>query len=54
MSVSEMIGWDLLFKLIEKDLKVETDMIVAITHWYLISQAGFRCLGNGDEVNLNF
>lgn len=45
-----MIGWDLLLKLIQKDLKVEADMIVAITHWYLISQAGFRCLGIGDEV----
>lgn len=50
MSVTEMIGWDLLFKLIENDLKTESDIIVAITHWYLIKQAGFRCLGTGDEV----
>lgn len=50
MSITEMIGWELLYKLIEKDLKTETDIIVAITHWYLISQAGFLCLGTGDEV----
>lgn len=50
MSVTEMIGWDLLFKLIENDLKTESDIIVAIAHWYLIKQAGFRCLGTGDEV----
>lgn len=53
-----MIGWDLLFKLIENDLKTESDIIVAIAHWYLIKQAGFRCLGTGDEVivffNVNF
>lgn len=50
MSVTEMIGWDLLFKLIENDLKTESDIVVAIAHWYLIKQAGFRCLGTGDEV----
>lgn len=50
MSVTEMIGWDLLFKLIENDLKTESDIIVAVAHWYLIKQAGFRCLGTGDEV----
>lgn len=51
MSISEMIGWDLLYQLIEKDLKTESDIIVAITHWYLIKEAGFRCLGTGDEVS---
>lgn len=50
MSVTEMIGWELLYELIQKDLKTESDIIVAITHWYLIKQAGFRCLGTGDEV----
>lgn len=50
MSVTEMIGWDLLHKLIEKDLKTESDVIVAIAHWFLIKQATFRCLGTGDEV----
>ncbi|XP_031633318.1 proteasome inhibitor PI31 subunit-like [Contarinia nasturtii] len=52
MSVTEMIGWDLLYKLIAQDLKTETDIIVAVTHWYLIKQAGFRCLGTGDEKTL--
>lgn len=50
MSETEMIGWDLLYKLIEPDLKTETDIIVAVTHGYLIKQAGFRCLGTGYEV----
>lgn len=52
MSVTEMVGWDLLYRLIERDLKTETDIIVAITHWYLIKEAGFRCLGTGDEVSM--
>ncbi|XP_055325227.1 proteasome inhibitor PI31 subunit-like [Sitodiplosis mosellana] len=52
MSVTEMVGWELLYKHIEKDIKTETDIIVAITHWYLINQAGFRCLGTGDEKTL--
>lgn len=53
MSVTEMIGWELLHKLIENDIKTESDIIVAITHWYLIKQAHFRCLGTGDEVRTN-
>lgn len=52
MSVTEMIGWECLYKLIEEDLKTESDIIVAITHWYLIKEAGFRCLSTGDEVNI--
>lgn len=52
MSVNEMVGWELLYKLIERDVKTESDIIVAITHWYLINQAGFRCLGTGDEVRV--
>lgn len=50
--VKEMIGWELLYTLIARDVKTESDIIVAITHWYLIKEAGFRCLGTGDEVNL--
>lgn len=52
MSIAEMIGWDLLYKLIEKELKTESDVIVAITHWFLIKNATFRCLGTGDEVRM--
>lgn len=52
MSVTEMIGWECLYKLIEEDLKTESDIIVAITHWYLIKEAGFRCLSTGDEKTL--
>lgn len=45
-----MIGWDLLYQLIAQDLRTESDIIVAVAHWFLIKEAGFRCLGNGDEV----
>lgn len=50
MSINEMIGWDLLYKLIAQDLRAESDIIVAVAHWFLIKEAGFRCVGNGDEV----
>lgn len=50
MLVKEMIGWELLYKLIEGHLNTESDIIVAIVHWHLINQAHFRCLGTGNEV----
>lgn len=49
MSVQDMIGWDLLYKLHFKEFKIESDLIVAFTHWLLIKE-GLRCLGIGDEV----
>lgn len=47
---SALIGWELLYKLIEANLKNESDVIIAITHWFLIKEGGFRCLSTGDNV----
>lgn len=51
MAKSILFGWDLLFKFTEQDIEEESDMIVAIIHWYLASHVGFRCLGTGQHVN---
>lgn len=53
MVIQELIGWDLLYKLIEKDIKTEADVIVAIVHWFLIKEGEFRCLGIGDQVRFS-
>lgn len=50
MSCHDLVGWQLLHKIIENDIKNEADIIVAITHWFLIKQGGFLCLGLGDQV----
>lgn len=50
MSCHDLVGWQLLHKLIENDIKTEADIIVAITHWFLIKQGSFLCLGLGDQV----
>lgn len=47
---SSLVGWELLYKLIAADLKGESDVIIAIAHWFLITEGGFRCLGTGDNV----
>lgn len=47
-----LVGWELLYALIEANLKSESDVIIAITHWFLIKEGGFRCLGTGDNVRL--
>jgi len=53
MSSKSLVGWDVLYKLIEKDLKTEADVIIAITHWFLIVNGKFRCLGVGDQKTLS-
>jgi len=52
MSCHDLVGWQLLHKLIENDIKTEADIIVAITHWFLIKQGSFLCLGLGDQKTL--
>lgn len=51
---SALVGWQLLHKLIEKDIKSEADIIVAISHWFFIKQGEFQCLGVGDQVSSYF
>lgn len=53
-SSNNMFGWDLTYKLIEKEIKSESDVLIGVVHWCLISK-GFRCVGIGDDVlNLSF
>lgn len=54
MSCPDLVGWQLLHKLIERDIANESDIIVAITHWFLIKKGGFLCLGLGDQVSRYF
>lgn len=48
-SSNNMFGWDLTYKLIENQIKSESDVLIAVVHWCLISK-GFRCIGIGDDV----
>lgn len=44
------VAWELLYEYCEKEINKKTDLVIAIAHWLFIEQAGFRCLGTGDEV----
>lgn len=39
------------FKLVESDIKSASDVIIALTHWFLVKNGGLRCLGVGDDVS---
>lgn len=54
MSGKPLVGWQILHKLIENDIKSEKDVIIAVTHWFLIKEGGFLCLGTGDKVCSTF
>lgn len=47
---SALVGWELLYRLVEANLRGESDVIITIAHWFLIKEGGFRCLGIGDNV----
>jgi hypothetical protein len=47
---SQMFGWELNYKLVEKDITKEEDVLVALIHSYFI-KFGLRCLGLGDSVS---
>ncbi|EEB20451.1 proteasome inhibitor, putative [Pediculus humanus corporis] len=44
----ELFGWDLTYRLIEKELTKKEDLLIAFTHWFIIKN-GFSCIGNGDS-----
>lgn len=46
----DLFGWDLTYRLIENDLKKKEDLLIALTHWFIIKN-GFSCIGNGDSVS---
>lgn len=47
--VREMTGWELFYPHMKDELKNESDMIIAIVHYYL-EKNKFLCSGIGDEV----
>ena len=49
----ELFGWDLTYRLIEKELTKKEDLLIAFTHWFIIKN-GFSCIGNGDSVSFAF
>jgi hypothetical protein len=53
MASQSLIGWDLLFKTIEKEVKKPADILLAIVHLNLI-QNSFHNIGIGDDVSLDF
>lgn len=54
MANPNLTGWEVLYKLIENDIKTECDILVAVIHWFLVQNGGFRCIGIGDQVKLSF
>lgn len=51
MSKSDTFGWDLLYKVTEKQIKNTHDVLICLTHWKLIHQ-GFRCVGVGEDTSM--
>lgn len=50
--MSELFGWDLMYKVTEKDLKKKEDVITLFIH-YLLIKAGYKCIGIGEDVSFN-
>ncbi|XP_004930028.1 proteasome inhibitor PI31 subunit [Bombyx mandarina] len=48
MASDPLFGWDLTFKTIERDIKKQSDIIIAFIHWNL-TRRGFRSIGLSDE-----
>jgi len=53
MSSQGLFGWDLLYKTAESDIKSESDIIIAVIHWYLTKTASLQCIGVGDDKTLS-
>ncbi|XP_014282723.1 proteasome inhibitor PI31 subunit [Halyomorpha halys] len=49
--MSELFGWDLMYKVSEKDLKKKEDVITLFIH-YLLIKAGYKCIGLGEDKAL--
>ncbi|PSN43741.1 Proteasome inhibitor PI31 subunit [Blattella germanica] len=49
---SNMYGWELTYKLAEKDIKKKEDVLVTLVHWYLIKHE-FKCVGIGDSKTIS-
>lgn len=45
-------AWEFFYELIKDDLKCKADIIIAISHWFLMDRTNLRCLGLGEEKAL--
>lgn len=43
-----IFGWDLLYRTVEQDIKNNQDILLALTHFVLVSN-GFKCIGLGES-----
>ena len=46
-------GFELLYKVTEAQINKNEDVLILFVHWYFIKN-GFKCLGIGDAVSINF
>ncbi|CAH1407797.1 unnamed protein product [Nezara viridula] len=49
--MSELFGWDLMYKVSEKDLKKKEDVLTLFIH-YLLIKTGYKCIGLGEDKAL--
>lgn len=47
--MSQYFGFEMLFRLVQADLKEKHEVVVVLAHWFLIRE-GYQCLGVGTEV----
>lgn len=49
---TNLFGWDLLYKSVEKDIKTNQDILICLSHLVLVSN-GFKCIGLGESKTLD-
>jgi len=47
---SDLFGWELIYRLAERDIAKKEDVLIALTHWCFI-KFGLKCIGVGDSVS---
>lgn len=45
-------SWEFFYELIKDDINCKADIIIAISHWFLMDRTNLRCLGLGEEKAL--
>jgi len=47
---SDLFGWELIYRLAERDITKKEDVLIALTHFCFI-KFGLKCIGVGDSVS---